>query len=561
MKLKQKRPGKIAAMVVICLPVLVAMAAIVMDGGLGMGEHLNLQHAADSASTAAAASLHAGNDPGVARDTAYDMVANGQGMDDANVIVNIPPQSGQYAGQDGYVEVLADEEYNSIFSGAIDGVFSRTIKVSSVSGIVPNPNGGVISVLDPDPAHISFDSVQNLIANLDQTALVDAAISQLDTTGIAIGPLSIPGTLATVLGLVQDTLGDTVSDLLDTELLDTVSAICPPLLTLAGGMEVEGLGRLNVNGAVHVNHEGGRFDEKGKAAGSGPLPPYGLSCMPLLSTTRLAAKYMHVVGGVDNPANYLPYNTADKDPLRCNQRPVDDPLASLPIPSAGAATSNGDRVTVALTAAGALTTVNAVLDSLSPLLKTLLTPLTGPIIDRLNRVTLEPGVYDSLTIVSLGGSVELKPGVYIINDVSPITQMSLCIIGSVKAEGVLFYIAKPSSYLPLPGTIQPSVLIAPLIHTCTFEGLQDGSSPYNDVLLFQDRTDARPMIIESQNLIGAGAFAGTIYNKAGHVSWVAGGGTYDVKIVSGTLRVVTVTNTTVSPDVPFPPATTVMLLE
>ncbi|MCC9601691.1 hypothetical protein LOC67_14120 [Stieleria sp. JC731] len=539
----------------------VSIAALVFDGGVGMSEHLNLQHAADTASTAAAASLHSGNDATDATDIAREMVSNGQGMNDANITVNIPPSSGRYAGENGYVEVIAERQYDSIFSGYIDGALQREMKATSVSGIVSNPNGAALAILDPDPADISFSNVQNLISNIDRVALVEEAVDQLDTSILQIGPLNIPSVLSGLLGLLKNTLGDTVSDLLDTELLDPVSAICPPLLTLTGGLEIEGLGQLRVNGAVHVNNKGGRVDRYGRPAGKSGLPPYGISCMPLVSTTRLAAKHIYVAGGVDSTSNYCPYDSGGRNPLRCNQRQVPDPFGSLVPPAYNPATSKGNRVVAALTGSGANNVVSALLSQISPLLQTLLSPVTGLLEDLLCDVTLEPGVYDSLTIVSLGGSVKLNAGIYVITDVSPITQMSLCILGSVEADGVMFYIAKPQSYIPLPSNLQPSVLIAPLIHTCTFRGLNNGVSPYKDLVLYQDPTDIRPMIIESQNLIGTGSFSGSIYNKSGHVTWVAGGGTYDMKAAAGTMRVVTVTNSELAPSEPFPAATSVMLLE
>jgi hypothetical protein len=62
-------------------------------------------------------------------------------------------------------------------------------------------------------------------------------------------------------------------------------------------------------------------------------------------------------------------------------------------------------------------------------------------------------------------------------------------------------------------------------------------------------------------LISSGQIRGTIYSKWGHVIFIAGNGTYDMRFVCGTMRVLTVTTTKIAPTTLLPAAQDVFLLE
>src|ERR1700732_1865130 len=110
--IRSLRPGSVHTGVLLLLPVLIGIAAITIDGGRLIETRRNNQVVADSAALAGAASLYAnyptnqGTDPsGAARDAAIQSaVANG--VPASAVTVNIPPLTGSYANQAGYVEVL-----------------------------------------------------------------------------------------------------------------------------------------------------------------------------------------------------------------------------------------------------------------------------------------------------------------------------------------------------------------------------------------------------------------------------------------------------------------------
>ena len=106
-----------------------------------------------------------------------------------------------------------------------------------------------------------------------------------------------------------------------------------------------------------------------------------------------------------------------------------------------------------------------------------------------------------------------------------------------------------------------SVLMAPLLSGAHITGLNDPSSPFNGMLIFQRRLDRRPIIMEAQQLLGNGDISGTVYSKWGHTIFIGGNGSYDLRFVTGTMRVLTVTDTTIAPTTLFPPTKDVLLVE
>ena len=116
--------------------------------------------------------------------------------------------------------------------------------------------------------------------------------------------------------------------------------------------------------------------------------------------------------------------------------------------------------------------------------------------------------------------------------------MSLCILGPVEADGVLFYITDSAGFSAATGqpdagensnvapanpatALIPSTLIVSLLPTAHITGLNDPSSPFNGMLIYQRRLDRRPIIIEAQQLLGSGDISGTIYAKWAHTIFVA----------------------------------------
>jgi hypothetical protein len=327
-----------------------------------------------------------------------------------------------------------------------------------------------------------------------------------------------------------------------------LSISLPPLQL--GGLEVLGLGQLSVNGSVLVNNQWGGVDEKGNPAGDGPGPPYGAACMPLVSLTNLDARDIRVVGGVDNPKCYGNFTFGQASPLRCNKLPVPDPYAGLPAP-----TVSSDSANVVATNRGSVNVIGL--------------PLIGP------PVTLNPGVYDWIQVTS--GVVKFNPGVYIIRNVNPITQLSLNVLaGTVTANGVMFYITDSTNYSAVSGapdasdgnavppsgslgTLLPSVVIASLLGS-TYSPLNAPNSPFNGLLVYQRRLDRRPIVIADEALVLGGTLTGTVYAKYAQVVFAANG-TYDMRFVAGSMRFANILQCTIAPTQLLPPAKDVFLVE
>jgi Flp pilus assembly protein TadG len=481
------RAGNVLVLLAVMLPALLGIVGLVIDGGLMMANYRALQHATDAAATASAMDLRLGKSTVTATATANEFIHVSNQLPNASVVVHIPPTSGPFAGRAGYVEVSAETNYRSRFMPIVGGILNNTLRTRAVAGNSNVTTGASIVVLDPDPADLSIPPLPGL----------------------------------------------------------------PALPSLIAGLEVEGLGRFSVDGAVLVNNGWGGVDENGDPAGNAAGPPYAVSCMPALSTTRLLARDIRVVGGVDNQSNYGNFANGKASPLQANRLPVPDPYEGLPVP-----TTSSDSSNVNTTLRGSVTVTGL--------------PVIGP------PVTLRPGIYQYIRIVS--GVANFQPGVYIIRSKDPVTQMSLSMIaGTVNAHGVLFYITDSAGYdgvsgspdsgdgetspaSPGAGALQPSVFIQAGLLGSGISELNSAGSPFDGMVIYQRRQDRRPIEIVHQSLVGSGSFSGVVYGKWAHVVFV-GNGTYDARFVCGTMRVLTLFDSTLAPSQSFPRAKDVLLVE
>ena len=562
------RHGNVLVLLAVLLPVLIGVVGLVIDGGMMMDQYRDLQHATDAAATTAATELRLENGAAAAEAAAIDAVQVAHEKADADVTVHIPPATGPFAGNSDYVEVVSESVYRTHLMPILSGIFDRTLQTRSVAGVRDATDEAAIVVLDPQPSGISVASASTIVSNINLSSLV----AELPL-GSVLSSLGLGGILNGVRNRVVNLLDDVTAAVLGDLTL-------PALPTLTAGFEVEGLGRLYVDGAIHVNTEWGGIDEHGAAAGINSPSPYGAACMPLLATTRVFVRDLRVAGGVDALSNYQAYFNGDSHPVQANRLAVPDPLADLPVPTTSsdsnvsATVRGGHRVHL-----NVLSVQTVVQPLVTPLVWTLLggtlNSLLGPL---LVPAPLEPGVYDSITVISLG-QVQFNPGVYVIRSRSPITQMSLCVVGGwVQADGVMFYVTDSATYSAasgspdisdndesspanLLGSVVPSVLLAPLLPGSSISGISDSGSPFDEMLIYQRRVDRRPIILSGLKLLGGGAISGTIYSKWGHVIFLSGLGTYDLKFVCGTMRVLTVGDTTLAPSKKFDAARDVYLVE
>jgi len=338
-------------------------------------------------------------------------------------------------------------------------------------------------------------------------------------------------------------------------LLGNIVPVVPSLPALVGGFEVLGLGRTQVDGAVLVNTRWGGLDEHGGQVGDPHLLKWSIACMPVLPLTKLRASDIRTVGGVDRLENYGNFGEGSGSVLQANRRPVPDPFLDMPVPTVSA-----DAVNVDATLRGGRTIIGL--------------PLIGP------ATHLYPGVYEWIDVVS--GRVVFHPGVYIIRNKNPLTQISLSVLaGQVEAEGVMFYITNNSSYsansgspdnqdhVTHPGSqgplenvvgLLPSVVVNVGLLGSHFSPLDSPGSPFDGMMFYQRRNDRRPIVIVQENLLGSGSLGGSVYSKWGHVI-LAGKGEYDARFVVGTMRIIALLDVMIRPSAKLPPAYDVYLVE
>ncbi|MEW4564892.1 pilus assembly protein TadG-related protein [Bremerella sp. JC770] len=490
---QRARDGKILVLLAVLLPTLLTFLLLVLDGSNVTASFRDAQQVADTAALSGADELFFGSSTAEVETIAREFAEANVSDASAKIEVNCPPLSGNFAGSSNHVEVILREAVRNSFGSSSLGNEETTISARSVAGLKAVTDDSAIIVLDDDPP---------------------------------------PFALSPVLPIV------------------------PSLPAILGGMEVLGLGRVTVDGAVIVNTDWGGVDEHGENVGENGLPPFGITCMPILPLSKLSATDIRTTGGVDRLQNYSKYGGAGGESvLQANRRPVPDPFRELPVPTLAA-----DAANVKADFHGGRTIVGI--------------PLIGP------PITLEPGVYEWITI--LAGRVRLEPGVYIIRNTDPLTQISLTMLaGEVQADGVMFYITDNAGYSPNVGSpdaadgetrpdggglladvlgLLPSAVVNIGLLGSSISPINDSSSPFDGFSFYQRRQDRRPMVFVQENLLGNGRLEGNVYSKWGHVI-LAGKGTFDARFIVGTLRIIALLDMDIRPSIDLPPAYDVYLAE
>ena len=112
--------------------------------------------------------------------------------------------------------------------------------------------------------------------------------------------------------------------------------------------------------------------------------------------------------------------------------------------------------------------------------------------------------------------------------------------------------------LPVTGSLI-SVLVNASLLGSQLSPMNSGS-PYDGILIFQNRNDRRIMVITGDLLSPPGSLAGTIYAKWGHLIFAAMG-TFDARFVVGSMRFANVLGTTIQPSSLLPAAKDVYLVQ
>ena len=157
-----RRRGHILVMFAITVTTLIAMLGLVIDGGLLMTSQRQAQNAADAAARACALQVkHAettgstmGDLQGIANTYALGATYNKVPTDDqghTQVEVHHPPISGQYIGNNRYVEVLVTYPLTTAFIQVVGLARHRDVTARAVAGYELEPRSAGLVVLDPDP--------------------------------------------------------------------------------------------------------------------------------------------------------------------------------------------------------------------------------------------------------------------------------------------------------------------------------------------------------------------------------------------------------------------------
>lgn len=320
------------------------------------------------------------------------------------------------------------------------------------------------------------------------------------------------------------------------------------------GLDVSGGGALRVNGRVVVNSEGGGVDENGVAINNGNIGFAARGGQPN-STSGIFANDINVVGGVDTPASFKPYDPAEPSPLRAKQVSEPDPLINLPTPTFAKGVDTTRRGDISITSANVqgLTAggMNFVAVGGESVANGLHTATAGEVI-------LYPGVYDGLRIT--GGTVYLVPGIYVVAPPRNTTNALQITGGTVTAERIMFY-NTAVSYNPLNGTpdvndgedktplpnteyaggfvMNAGMKMSPIdtkaINYASLYPMAPAvSSDFDGMLFFQRRRHRASIQIQGNS--DQGVLSGTLYAKWSNFA-ISGQGTYDAQFVAGSMSI------------------------
>jgi hypothetical protein len=116
--------------------VLVGFVALSIDTGFLMAERRQVQNAADAAALAAAVSIQDGMNASQVAAAAIAYATSNAGVTAADVSVQWPPLTGEFAGDENYVQVIVDKDVDRFFIGAVyNGDWA--VSASAVAGLEP----------------------------------------------------------------------------------------------------------------------------------------------------------------------------------------------------------------------------------------------------------------------------------------------------------------------------------------------------------------------------------------------------------------------------------------
>ncbi len=163
-------PGQVLLLVTMGIIMLTAFAGVAVDVGQFWSARRHMQTAADAAAIAAAVAVREGATPTAPAVAVATTDGFTNGSDNVTVTVNNPPQSGPYAGNASYVEVIVTQPQPAYFLRAL-GYNSMGVSARSVASSVNGP--ACLYALDPSAsASASFGGSST--ATLDCGAIIDS---------------------------------------------------------------------------------------------------------------------------------------------------------------------------------------------------------------------------------------------------------------------------------------------------------------------------------------------------------------------------------------------------
>lgn len=180
--------GQILAGTAIAMVAMLALAALALDGSLAFETRRRAQTAADAAAVAAAVELKKGGSDSDAIATGRKQAKrNGfeNGVNGVSVTIHNPPTSGEYAGNDDYVEAIVNETRNSMLLRALKGGFNTT---TAGGRAVAGPGDGDVCILVTHPTDsrtLSMSGSASIIAPNCTVAVNSSDSRALNTSGSA----------------------------------------------------------------------------------------------------------------------------------------------------------------------------------------------------------------------------------------------------------------------------------------------------------------------------------------------------------------------------------------
>jgi hypothetical protein len=481
-----RRPAKVLVLFALLLPVLLGMIGLVVDGGLLMQAQRRAQNAADAAALAAALDLMRGKDTSTAASTANTFLTN-NGVNGVTLTlnagssnaVNIPPQSGSYANNSNYAEVILSVSVQTLFIQILGVNASQQVTARAVAGFEPVGNGEGAIVLDPYayPGIAITNNNARLIVN--GTLVVNSQGAGVDQYGNSVGTGNQPA-------------------------IKTSNSTTTPAPVVAQDVQV-------VGGVDNINN---------------------IRAYDPAFTTGGTPNYYYDPNNTDRPLFHTP--SVAPDPLVRLETPTTNPSAgSTRVVTTGSYVLNGQTYSATLTSPGTVSIGNSDTATLSPGIYNDI-KITG------GTVTFNSGIYvlngNQNQGLSIGGGATVTGSgvMFYATGSSYDPTKSYSPLSNPPADS---YNANTTSNASPPGAPTSTTSLTSISingGTVNLSPVSDSSSPFNGMLIYQARLNTSGLSVGgSSNSVN---LTGTAYARWASFA-LAGQGQYNAQFIVGSMSV------------------------